>query len=39
MIESFYNLRTDLDKLKYAIHIDKIIQDVTDENQNSYKIL
>ena len=39
MIESFYNLRTDLDKLKYAVHIDKIIQDVTDENQNSYKIL
>ena len=39
MIESFYNLRTDLDKLKYAVHIDKIIQDVTNENQNSYKIL
>lgn len=39
MIESFYNLRTDLDKLKYAVHIDKIIQDVTDENQNSYRIL
>ena len=39
MIESFYNLRTDLDKLKYAVHIDKIVQDVTDENQNSYKIL
>ena len=27
-IEIFYNLRTDLDKLKYAIHINKIIQDV-----------
>ena len=38
-IEVFYNLRTDLDKLKYAIHITKIIQDVTTENQNSYKIL
>lgn len=38
-IEIFYNLRTDLDKLKYAIHINKIIQDVTQENENCYKIL
>jgi DNA repair protein RecO (recombination protein O) len=38
-IEIFYNLRMDLDKLKYAAHITKIIQDVTQENQNSYKIL
>ena len=38
-IEIFYNLRTDLDKLKYAIHINKIIQDVTEENENCYKIL
>ena len=38
-IEVFYNLRTDLDKLKYAVHINKIIQDVTHENQNCYKIL
>lgn len=38
-IEIFYNIRTDLDKLKYAMHITKIIQDVTTENQNSYKIL
>ena len=35
----FYNIRTDLDKLKYAVHITKIIQDVTYENQNTYKIL
>ena len=35
----FYNLRTDLDKIKYATHITKIIQDVTNENENSYKIL
>lgn len=35
----FYNLRTDLDKLKYAIHINKIIQDVTTENENCYNIL
>lgn len=38
-IEVFYNLRTDLDKLNYAIHITKIIQEVTEENENSYKIL
>ena len=38
-IEIFYNIRTDLDKLKYAVHINKIINDVTHENQNSYKIL
>ena len=37
--EIFYNIRTDLDKLKYAMHITKIIQDVTEENQNCYKIL
>lgn len=35
----FYNLRTDLDKLRYATHITKIIYDVTNENENSYKIL
>lgn len=39
IIEIFYNLRTDLDKLKYAIHINKIIQEVTEENENCYKIL
>lgn len=38
-IELFYNLRIDLDKLEYAAHITKIIQDVTYENQNTYKIL
>ena len=38
-IEIFYKIRTDLDKLKYAVHINKIIRDVTRENQNSYKIL
>ena len=38
-IEMFYNIRTDLDKIKYAVHITKIIQDVTTENENSYKIL
>lgn len=38
-IEVFYNLRIDLDKLKYAVHINKIVQDVTHENQNCYSIL
>lgn len=38
-VEIFYPIRTDLDKLKYASHITKIINDVTDENQNTYKIL
>lgn len=38
-IELFYNLRIDLDKLEYASHITKIIQEVTYENQNTYKIL
>lgn len=35
----FYNIRTDLDKIKYSSHITKIIQDTTNENENSYKIL
>ena len=38
-IEVFYKLRTDLDKLEYASRITKIIKDVVQENQNSYKIL
>ena len=38
-IEVFYNIRTDLDKLEYAANITKMIQDVTYENQNTYKIL
>ena len=38
-IEVFYKIRTDLDKLNYAVEITKIIRDVTEENQNCYKIL
>lgn len=38
-IEIFYPIRTDLDKLKYASHITKIILEVTTENENSYKVL
>ena len=38
-IEMFYNIRINLDKLKYATHITKIIIDVTTENDNTYKIM
>ena len=38
-IEIFYKIRTDLQKLKYAVNINKIVQDVTQENQNCYNIL
>ena len=38
-IEVFYNLRIDLDKLNAAVNITKIVQNVTEENENSYKIL
>ncbi len=38
-IEIFYNLRTDLDKLNYAVDFCKIVDKVTFENQNTYKIL
>lgn len=38
-IEMFYNIRIDLDKLECASNITKMIQDVTYENQNTYKIL
>lgn len=38
-IEVFYNIRTDLEKLTYASFIARIVYDVTDENQYTYKIL
>ena len=38
-IEMFYKLRTDLEKLKYAMYLNKIVQDVTEENENCYRIL
>lgn len=38
-IELFYNIRTDLEKLNTAVYITKIVNDVTTENQNNYKIL
>lgn len=38
-IEIFYDLRLDIDKLTYASKVAKIVSDVTDENQNTYRIL
>lgn len=38
-IELFYDLRTDLDKYQYAVHITKIVMDVTNENENCYRTL
>lgn len=38
-VEMFYKIRTDLEKLQYASHMAKIIYDVTNENENSYKVL
>lgn len=38
-IEVFYNIRTDLDKLECAVNISKIVKEVTQENQNAYRIL
>ncbi|MDO5557569.1 MAG: DNA repair protein RecO [Clostridia bacterium] len=37
--EFFYNIRTDLNKLEYVSNITRIVNDVTDENQNTYRIL
>ena len=39
VIEMFYNIRTDLEKLTYASYITKIVNDVTTENQNSFNTL
>jgi len=39
VIEVFYNLRTDIDKLNYATTISKIIYDVTQENEPAVQIL
>lgn len=39
VIEVFYNLRTDIEKLNYATTISKIIFDVTQENEPASQIL
>lgn len=38
-IEIFYNIRLDIDKLNYAVRITKLVSDVTDENDNSFRVL
>lgn len=38
-IEIFYKLRLDIDKLMYASKVAKLVNSVTDENQNTYRIL
>ena len=38
-IEIFYNIRLDVDKLKVASEVAKIVSHVTDENESDYKIL
>lgn len=38
-IEIFYNIRIDYDKLNYVAEIVKIVCDVTNENDNSYRVL
>ena len=38
-IEIFYNLRLDIDRLTYASKVARIVNDITDENQNTYRIL
>jgi len=39
VIDMFYDIRVDLEKLNVATYITKIINDVTTENQNNYKVL
>lgn len=39
VIEVFYNLRTDIEKLNYATTISKIIYDVTQENEPAPQVL
>ena len=38
-IEIFYNIRLYIEKLDYASRVAKIVNDVTKENQSSYKVL
>lgn len=38
-IEIFYNVRLDIDKLTYASKVTRLVNDVTDENMNTYRVL
>lgn len=39
VINTFYNFRIDFDKLQIAFELTKILQNVTDENQDTSKII
>lgn len=39
VINTFYKLRTDLDKLEFAFDMTKILNNITDENQETKSIL
>lgn len=39
VVEVFYNIRIDIEKLEYASKITRMILDVTYENQNTYRIM
>lgn len=38
VINTFYNLRIDLDKLNYAFELTRLVQNVTDENEDTTKV-
>lgn len=39
VINTFYNLRVDLDKLNYAFELTRLVQNVTDENEDTSMVL
>lgn len=39
IIEMFYNLRTDVEKIYYLTYICKLVCDVATENQNSFELM
>lgn len=39
LIESFYNIRTDMEKLTYASHLVELVNEVSDENMSCQKLL
>lgn len=39
IIEMFYNLRTDIEKIYYLTYICKLVCDISTENQNSFELM
>lgn len=39
IIEMFYNLRTDIEKIYYLTYICKLVYDISTENQNSFALM